>query len=70
MAKKSFATLLRRKGLSLRTLGKKIGVHFTYLSHMANGRRMPTLDRAVVISKALGVTAEELFKVLPKEPNV
>lgn len=68
MGKKvTFIGMLRDRELSLRLLARKIGVHYTYLSHMANGRRMPTLERAMVISKALRITPEQLFKVLPKE---
>lgn len=67
MARKNFVSLLHDRDLSLRKLGEKTGIHFTWLSHMANGRRMPTLSRAVKISKALGITTDELFKTLPKE---
>lgn len=67
--KKTFIELLHERELSLRVLGKKLGLHHTYLSHMANGRRMPTLSRAVKIARAMGVTLDELFAVLPVVPH-
>lgn len=70
MARKKFIALLHAKGMTYRSLGKKLGIHYTFLNHMANGRRMPTLDRAVKLAKALDVSLEDLFRSLPKVTNV
>ena len=54
--------LLKRRGLTHRQLAEKTGFHYTYFSKMARGQRSPSLERAKVIAKALGVSLDELQK--------
>jgi len=66
--KRTLVTVAHENGTTLRKIAKKVGVHYSYLSHLAAGRRAPTLKRAFEISKALGVSLEE-FRVLIRPPR-
>jgi len=66
MAKKreTFVDLVHDRKLSLRKLAEKTGIHYSYLCHMGRGRRMPTLERAMKIARALKTTPDHLFKLI------
>jgi len=66
MAKRNFPWLLQRAGHTHRSLGEKTGFHYTYFSKMARGQRSPSLDRARIIAKALGVSMDTLQKACAK----
>ena len=54
--------LRQRKGLTQLQLAKKIGVTRQIISHYECGRAKPSLDVAVRLAKALGVTVEEIYE--------
>jgi transcriptional regulator with XRE-family HTH domain len=62
--KPTFVELVHERGLSLRKLAGKTGIHYSYLCHMGRGRRMPTLERAMKIAKALKTTPDHLFRLI------
>ena len=70
----SFGTVLREKrraaGLSQRQLAEKVGVDFSYISKLENGRLPPAADDTVVrICTILGCPAEEFFTAAKKLPT-
>jgi transcriptional regulator with XRE-family HTH domain len=48
-------------GLTMREVAARIGCHHDEISHMANGRRRPKLDRALALARLLEMPVEELF---------
>ena len=64
--------LRRDKGLTLRDLAPKVGVGFTYLSKVENGRLefgdYPSEELIVRIAEALDADAEELLLLAEKIP--
>lgn len=62
--KETFVDLVHSQKLSLRKLAAKTGIHYTYLCHMGRGRRMPTLERALKIARALKTTPDHLFRLI------
>jgi HTH-type transcriptional regulator, competence development regulator len=64
--------LRRDKGLTLRDLAAKVGVGFTYLSKVENGRLdcgdYPSEELIVRIAEALDADAEELLLLAEKIP--
>jgi len=53
--------LRRQHGLSQEELGERVRVHQTYLSHLENGKRNPSLDLLVRFAEVFGVDVSELF---------
>lgn len=49
-----------RRGITLRTLGRMIEVHFTTIDKLENGKMRPTMAHVQAIAKALGVPTQEL----------
>lgn len=64
--RKTLLSLIHSKGYSLRTLGEKLGLHYSYLAHVAAGRRELRLDRAAVIAKVLGVSIDEMQRAIQR----
>lgn len=56
--------LRQRKGFTQLQLAKKIGVTRQIISHYETGRAKPSLDVAVKLAKALGVSVEEIYEAL------
>lgn len=70
----SFGERLRRarrnQGLTLRQLAEQVGVDFSYLSKLENGRLPPAADDTIVrISEALQMDPDLLFAVARKVPT-
>jgi transcriptional regulator with XRE-family HTH domain len=65
--------LRREKKLTLRTLAGQVGVNFTYLSTVENGRLdfgdYPGEGLIVKLAKALGADEEELMLLAEKVPE-
>jgi transcriptional regulator with XRE-family HTH domain len=67
---KTLQTIRRRKGTSQRELAKLIGVDFSYISKIENGRLPPpAADRVIAIAKALGVAPARLLALTGKLPS-
>lgn len=60
-----------QKGLTLRDLAEKVGLNFTYLSKIENGKLeyTPSADKIREIARALGVDEIELLKLANKVPT-
>ena len=70
----SFGSVLRERrrgaGLTQRELAERAGLDFTYISKLENDRLPPpAADTLVVLSKILGVPAEELLALTGKLPT-
>ncbi len=65
--------LRKAKGLTLRALGKQVGVGFTYLSKVECGKldfgEFPSEALIVRLAKALGAEEEELMLLAEKVPE-
>lgn len=60
----------RTAGISQRDLAEQIGMDFSYISKLENGRLPPpAADTVVAICKVLGVNAEELLALTGKFPS-
>lgn len=64
MARKTLQSLIKAAGHTHRSLAKKTGIHYTYFSHWGRGHRVPSLDQAATIAKALKVSLDELHRAL------
>ena len=53
--------LREKKGLSQSKLAKKIGVNQTTIARWEDDNRVPTIDNAVDVSKALNIPLEKLL---------
>lgn len=53
--------VLFERGIKHRWLAEQAGIKEQTISDIVNGKRRPTLDNALKIAKALGVSVEELF---------
>ncbi len=53
---------MKRKGWTFVRLAKESGVTSGHLRSIKNNRRAPRLDTAYLISKALGVTVNDLIR--------
>jgi len=51
-----------QQGLSIRELARKSGVSKSQISDIENGKSMPTIDTLWLLTKALGVSCENLYK--------
>ena len=58
--------LREQRGLSVRKLGEKAGVHFVSIVKMETGKLDPRLSTLIRIAKALNVTVSELIGDKPK----
>lgn len=62
--------LRREAGVTQRELADRIGVDFSYISKVENGRvSPPAADTVVQIANALGVGSEELLALTGKIPT-
>lgn len=62
--------LRRSKGLSQRVLAEKVGVDFSYISKLENGRLPPpAADTIVKICEVLNVPPDELLAATGKMPT-
>jgi DNA-binding XRE family transcriptional regulator len=64
--RRTLPELIRRAGHTHRSLGAKVGLHWTYFSKMSRGQRVPPLDVAWRLARELRVSLDELFKSIPK----
>jgi ribosome-binding protein aMBF1 (putative translation factor) len=64
-----FGCLLRtereKRGMSQIELQRTSGIHFSMISHIERGKRIPTLDVLSKLAKGLGITPGELLNDLP-----
>lgn len=70
----SFAEILREKrrlaGISQRRLADAVGVDFSYISKLENGRLPPpAADTIVRIAESIGCASDELFAAAEKLPG-
>ena len=70
----SFGNKLREQrrvsGMSQRELAERIGVDFSYISKLENGRLPPpAADTVVAICEELGIPAEEMLALTGKIPS-
>ena len=60
----------RQAGVSQRKLANSVGVDFSYISKLENGRLpAPSAETIARIAKAIGCPIEELFSAAKKIPN-
>lgn len=64
--------LRKKAGLSQRALAEAVGVHFTYISKLENGKAgtTPSLKTIVKIAEALNVDELELVKAADKSHDI
>lgn len=60
-------SLLQSVGVSQRGLAKSLGIDPSYVSHVASGRKQPSLRRAVVMAGELGISLDTLNRALERE---
>ena len=60
---RAIRTLRQEKGLSQESLGRSVGIHPTWVSHIESGRVNPTIGNLVLISKGLGMGVSEVMSV-------
>jgi transcriptional regulator with XRE-family HTH domain len=70
----AFGELLREKrraaGISQRKLAELVGVDFSYISKLENGRMpAPAADTIVLIAESIGCPSEELLAAAQKLPG-
>lgn len=53
--------LLKGKGMTQKTLARKIGISVTYLSEIENGKSKPSLKLLARIAAALNVSINDLL---------
>ena len=58
--------LREQRGLSVRKLGEKAGVHYVSIVKMETGKLDPRLSTLLRVAGALGVTVSELIGEQPK----
>jgi len=51
-----------KKGITQVELAKHVGISQQTISHYETGRAKPSLDVAVKLAKALGVSVEEIYQ--------
>lgn len=56
--------LIYRRGYTHRRLAERVGVDRTYISHMVTGKRAPSMRRATLIARALGVSLDQLQRTM------
>lgn len=55
--------------MTLESLAKDSGLHWTYLSGIERGRRNPTLNVLAAVAHSLGVTTSELVRLAEEAPR-
>ena len=61
--------LRKRKGISLKELGPALGVDYTYLSKIENGRSVPSEDLVLRMGRYFGVDHDELLLAADRIPE-
>ncbi len=54
--------LMRRRGLNITELAKLVDVERSHISNIMAGRKKPSIDLALRLSKVLGVTVNEFMR--------
>lgn len=67
---KNLAEMRQEKNLTQEQLAQKINVSRKAISHYETGRAKPSLDVAVKLAKALGVSVEEIYEAWGESKNV
>jgi transcriptional regulator with XRE-family HTH domain len=55
-----------KRGLSVRRLAERSGVHYVSIVRMENGKLDPQLSTALKLSAALGISLSQLVEAPPK----
>lgn len=53
-----------KQGITLRELSKRTGISNGYLSEVENNQKNPSFFNMIIISKALKVQLEELYRII------
>jgi len=56
---------LKLRGKTQEQVSKEIGVNRAYLNHVINGRYEPSISLALLLSRSLGLSVEDLFYLEP-----
>ena len=67
---KTLAELRQEKNFTQQQLAEKINVSRKAISHYETGRAKPSLDVAVKLAKALGVSVEKIYEALKEEARL
>lgn len=59
---RNLTIILYDKKMSQKELAKKIGISESVMARIVNDKKMPSVEKLVRISNALGVTTDELLK--------
>ena len=62
-------SLRQAKQLGLRALAARLGISYTYLSHIENGRRIPKAALVEKLARELGADSEELLLLAGRFPQ-
>jgi addiction module HigA family antidote len=54
--------LMRRRGINITELAKLVDVERSHMSNILAGRKKPSIDLALRLSRVLGVTVNELMR--------
>jgi len=60
--------LLQEKNMPAQVLANKIGMTPIALSYVVNGKKHTTVDKLILIAKALNVEVRDLFNATNEEP--
>lgn len=66
---KIFLKLLIDKDLSKTEIAQKVGVSWQTVYYWSIGRNKPSIEKALALSELLGVTVEQLYRMLMKSEN-
>lgn len=66
MAQGNRAVVFNGEAINLSEISRKTGINVTTLSRIFNGKRNPSLDKAVVIADALNISLDTFTENLPK----
>lgn len=61
--KNRLGLVLLAMGMHQNELARKINVKYTTVNYYVNGHRMPSVETALRIAKALGVKVEDIWEV-------
>ena len=61
--KNRLGLVLLAMGVHQNELARRINVKYTTISMYVNGKRMPSVEMALKIAKALGVKVEDIWEV-------
>lgn len=62
MFSENIKKLRESEGLTQKDLAKKIGVTYQTIGHWETGRRKPTFDKLIKLSKIFEISIDELIK--------